>query len=169
MGRPSLKTPKLLAEICALMAQGLSLRKICARDDMPDMSSVFLWLSQDSEFTEQYARAREQQAEAIFEEIFEISDDGINDTYEDKDGNERTNHDVIARSKLRVDTRKWALSKMLPKKYGEKLQQDIDMTTRDAKLSDEQIAARLDAIFARAEKRMTKSEPVDDEDVFDLL
>lgn len=85
------------------------------------MSSVFLWLSKHEDFSEQYTRAREAQADAMLEEILEIADDGKSDSYTDEDGNVRTNQDVIARSRLRVDARKWAMSKMAPKKYGEKL------------------------------------------------
>ncbi len=66
-----------------------------------------------------YARAREAGWKAIADECLSISDDGSNDTYTDEDGKVRTDHDVIARSKLRVDTRKWMLSKMLPKVYGD--------------------------------------------------
>lgn len=54
------------------------------------------------------------------EEILQIADDGRNDTYEDADGHERTDSDVIQRSRLRVDTRKWLMSKLAPKKYGDK-------------------------------------------------
>jgi hypothetical protein len=56
-----------------------------------------------------------------------VSDDGSNDTYTDENGATRTEQDVIARSRLRVDARKWAMSKMAPKKYGDKL--DIDQKT----------------------------------------
>jgi hypothetical protein len=91
------------------------------------MSSVFRWLADDDNtaFRQQYAHAREVQAESMFEEMLEIADDGSRDTYTDENGNERTNQEVIGRSRLRVDARKWALSKMLPKKYGDKVQQEI--------------------------------------------
>jgi len=88
---------------------------------MPDAATVFRWLAVNESFREQYTRAREAQADAMLEEILQIADDGANDTYEDEEGNRRTDQDVIARSRLRVDTRKWAMSKMAPKKYGEKL------------------------------------------------
>ena|ERR1017187_9119443 len=73
-----------------------------------------------------YAHAREARGEKMAEEILKIADDGSNDTYviAGDDGNpdqERTNHDVIARSRLRVDSRKWLASKMFPKRYGDKL------------------------------------------------
>lgn len=73
------------------------------------------------EFSEQYARAREAQADKLAEEALQIADDGRNDTYVDGDGNVKTDTEVIQRSKLRVDTRKWLASKMAPKKYGDKV------------------------------------------------
>lgn len=68
--------------------------------------------------------------------ILEIADDGRNDTYllDEETGERGTDHDVIARSRLRVDTRKWLLSKCLPKIYGDRLEVDqkTDLTIRDA-------------------------------------
>ncbi len=71
----------------------------------------------------QYARAKELQAEYLLGEIFEIADDGTNDWMERQrqDGSVAVDHEHIQRSKLRVDTRKWAMSKMAPKKYGERV------------------------------------------------
>jgi hypothetical protein len=57
------------------------------------------------------------------DEIIEISNDGSNDTYTDDDGREHVNQDVIARSRLRVDSRKWLASKLAPKRYGDKVEQ----------------------------------------------
>ena len=76
------------------------------------------------EFSEQYARAREAQADKLAEEALQIADDGRSDTYLDAEGNEKTNTEAIQRSKLRVDTRKWLASKMAPKKYGDKVTQE---------------------------------------------
>lgn len=73
------------------------------------------------EFSEQYARAREAQADKLAEEALQIADDGRSDTCVDGDGNVKTDTEVIQRSKLRVDTRKWLASKMAPKKYGDKV------------------------------------------------
>ena len=81
-----------------------------------------LWLDgSHPQFSEQYARAREAQADKLAEEALQIADDGRNDTYVDGDGNVKTDTEVIQRSKLRVDTRKWLASKMAPKKYGDKV------------------------------------------------
>ena len=66
------------------------------------------------------------------DQILEIADDGTNDTYTDSEGNELTNYDVIARSKIRIDARKWLASKLLPKKFGDK----IDVTTQGDKITD---------------------------------
>ena len=92
---------------------------------MPASSTIFKWLSQQEKFAEQYAYARASQMEAMAEEIIDIADDGRNDSYETEDGEERTNTDVIQRSRLRVDTRKWLMSKLAPKKYGDKVEQFI--------------------------------------------
>jgi hypothetical protein len=97
------------------------LRSICTKDDMPSKSTVFKWLSEQPSFSDQYARAREVQADCLFDDILEIADDGRNDSYVDDEGRVRTDHDVIARSKLRVDARKWMAAKLRPRVYGEKL------------------------------------------------
>lgn len=80
---------------------------------MPDAGSIYNWLLDEDkkEFFKQYAKAKDAQAELMFDELLEIADKG--------------NMDDSNRARLRVDTRKWYLSKVLPKKYGDKL----DMTT----------------------------------------
>jgi hypothetical protein len=125
MGRPSKYSQRLADEICERIAEGESLRKICLADDMPNKATVFRWLATHKEFSDQYARARDAQADALADEILDIADDGANDTYTDDEGNERTDHDVIARSRLRVDARKWIASKLKPKVYGDKVQQEV--------------------------------------------
>lgn len=120
------------------------MRSICRDPDMPALSSVFLWLTKHPAFSEQYAKAREERAEAMFEEMFEIADDGTNDYVEKirQDGSKDIAYDGehVQRSRLRVDTRKWALSKMLPKKYGDKMEVEhsggvnITITPTDADL-----------------------------------
>ncbi|TXH10037.1 MAG: terminase small subunit protein [Spirochaetes bacterium] len=124
MGRPSSFTEEIAAEICAQIIEGKSLRTICLADDMPDVRTVMRWVSSNPLFRQQYARAKEEQADALVEEILDISDDGTNDWMEarDKDGAAigwRENGEAIQRSKLRVDTRKWVASKLKAKKYGD--------------------------------------------------
>lgn len=113
--------------ICERLAMGESMRSICRDDSMPAMSTVFKWLREVEEFSEQYARAKEESADALFEDLLEIADDGTNDWMErnSSDGSSlgwAINGEHIQRSRLRIDARKWAMSKMKPKKYGEKIQ-----------------------------------------------
>lgn len=131
-GRPTTYTVELGDAICVKLAEGESLRTICAGDDMPVKSTVLLWVVRGDRgdetyaaFSDQYRRAREAQAEALLDEVIEIADDGSNDTYTDSEGNERVNFDHINRSRLRVDTRFKAVAKMHPRRYGEKVQQEI--------------------------------------------
>ena len=111
-----------IPEILERLTNGESLRAICRTDGFPSEGTVRLWEREDQDFATQYARARDIGCERLADELLSIADDGTNDTFTDKDGNSRTDYDVIARSRLRVDTRKWLLSKMLPKKYGERIE-----------------------------------------------
>lgn len=125
MPRSSEYTQDTADLICERLANGESLRAICCDVEMPAQSTVFKWLSEQPAFSKQYASAREAQADFMADEILQIADDGLNDTYIDDDGKQRTDQDVIARSRLRVDARKWLASKMAPKKYGDKLTQEV--------------------------------------------
>ena len=129
-GRPTDYTPELADTICAKLAEGESMRSISREESMPCCSTLFLWLRTHKEFSEQYAKAKQESHNAWFEEIMDISDDGSNDWMErnNKDGEcigYELNGEAIQRSRLRVDTRKWALSKLMPKKYGDKLQTEL--------------------------------------------
>jgi hypothetical protein len=124
MGRPSEFSQETADAICLRLIEGDSLRTICKADEMPAASTVFKWLSERPVFSEQYARAREAQADHLAEEILQIADDGENDTYQTDNG-PAVNQDVIQRSKLRVDARKWLAGKMAPKKYGDKVTTEL--------------------------------------------
>jgi hypothetical protein len=80
MARPSKYTPELATAICERLLSGRSLRAICREDaDMPMASTIFYWLSKHEEFSEQYARAKELMAEAMFWDMIEIADQATND------------------------------------------------------------------------------------------
>lgn len=128
-------TPELAQEICDLLVCGdndkpMSLRAICRMEGMPSLKTVMRWLAKDPEFRQQYAHAREIQQESNLEEILEIADNCTDDVrmlVSDEDESNvgiGINASAIARAKLRVDTRKWAMSKLAPKKYGDKIQQE---------------------------------------------
>lgn len=133
VGRPSDFTPELGKLICERIAAGESLRKICRDDDMPSRISVHSWLLDIDklEFLNQYKASCDIRAENMFDELTEIADDGQNDfmEIEREDGSTFTkvNTEHIQRSRLRTDVRKWYLSKVMPKKFGDKL----DITTKD--------------------------------------
>lgn len=56
-GHPSDYLPEVAADICSLLADGESLRKVCERQGMPSKTAVFRWLAEHSEFRDQYAKA----------------------------------------------------------------------------------------------------------------
>lgn len=126
MPRPSKFTQELAGTICERLAEGESLRSICSEDAMPSQSMVFRWLAADEAFREMYARAREAQADTLFDEILDIADDARNDWMEKRsaEGEQvgwQENGEAIRRSQLRIDARKWMAGKLRPKKYGDKL------------------------------------------------
>ncbi|MFK71330.1 DNA packaging protein [Salmonella enterica] len=146
VGRPSDYTEELAEIICLRLAEGESLRSVCRDDGMPSKQAVLRWLARNESFRAQYVRAKEEGAEAIAEELFDIADDGTNDWMEklDKDGEAigyQLNGEHVQRSKLRIDTRKWYLSKIMPKKYGDRIQYEQKITITD--LSDEELDRRL--------------------------
>lgn len=76
------------------------------------------WINASEERRNRYIQAMEERGEAIFEELLEIADDNSKDTYRDSEGNIKVDIEHVQRTRLRLDTRKWYLEKMLPKKYG---------------------------------------------------
>lgn len=114
------------AEILQRLSDGESLRAICETKDFPAESTVRAWALDDvGGFAAQYARARELGYERLAEEILAIADTplaGIKTKINDKGETETTEADMIEHRRLQVDTRKWMLSKMLPKRFGDKLE-----------------------------------------------
>nr|WP_241430770.1 hypothetical protein [Tatumella saanichensis] len=102
---------------------------------------MFRWIQSFDDFRNQYARAREVQADVLAEEIIEIADDSSGDVIVDEDGREQTNHERVARSRLRVDARKWYASKLAPKKYGDRIQHEQTIQITD--LSDAELDRKL--------------------------
>ena len=137
-GRPSLFNKKMADTICLRLSKGESLRSICRDPKMPEIHTILRWIFDEDkkEFQKAYELAREIQAEVIFEETVEIADDSgvdisVNKTKTKKGKSEVTsevsvaNNVAVHRARLRVDTRKWFLARMKPKRFGEK----IDVTS----------------------------------------
>jgi DNA-directed RNA polymerase subunit F len=136
-GRPSLYSEEIADKICeAIASSSKGLRSICNGEGMPSIRTVMNWLAEGEKedgrpefksFLQRYARAKEEQADYLIEEIIEIADDGSNDFMKIVKGDQEynvENKEVTNRSRLRVDTRKWIASKLKPKKYGDK----VDLT-----------------------------------------
>lgn len=129
IGRPSVYSPELSEQICNLLMEGESLRAICQRDNIPHMATVLSWLHKHDEFHEQYARAREIQAEVMAEDII---------MYADKSAEEAAS---VAKARLQVDARKWYASKVATRRFGDRIQHEQKITITD--LTDEELDRKL--------------------------
>jgi hypothetical protein len=107
MAKPRPFDQEIADEVCDRITDGESLRKITLDEHMPSPVTIYKWLNENADFVKQYARAREEQAETLADEIVEIAD------------GQGENADP-QRDRLRVDARKWVASKLKPKKYGDK-------------------------------------------------
>jgi plasmid stabilization system protein ParE len=128
-GRPSKFTEEVAYAICARLADGESLRSICQDDDMPGRRTVLDWLDDDANasFRAKYARAREAQADLLAEEIVQIADTPQMGTksVSKVSGIEISEGDMIEHRRLQVDARKWYAAKLAPKKYGDKITNEL--------------------------------------------
>lgn len=127
MSRRTKYTDEIADMICQRIADGESLRKICAEPETPPMRTVFDWLADERHaiFRTKYARAREIQADTLFDEMLEIADDSRNDWMQreaSENAGWRENGEAIRRADIRIKTRQWMASKLLPKKYGDKIE-----------------------------------------------
>lgn len=105
-GRPSEYTEELAAKICDRIAEGESLVAICSDPAMPSRATIYNWFQKHEGFVDNYARAKEEHADAIFDEILLIAD--------------TASPEEVQQARLRIDARKWMAGKLRPKVYGEK-------------------------------------------------
>ena len=119
-GRRSDYTEALADLICERIAtHSVGLQRLCdLYDDMPEKSTIRRWCLKYPQFRSQYAQAKALQVETLVDEIIDIADDVSQDTDINEKGKEICNSEFIARSRLRIDTRKWLASKLAPKLYG---------------------------------------------------
>jgi hypothetical protein len=149
VGRPEDYTLELADKVCALIASGKSLMRICRDPAMPCLTTIYRWQRVHPEFAAAYARAREDQADTLADETLEIADtpqEGEETVV--KDGyTEIRRGDMLGHRKLQVETRKWFAAKMQPKKYGDR--QNLALSNPDGgpvevknpdELSDDQLA-----------------------------
>lgn len=127
-GRPTKYTKELGDLICERISTGESVRSIERDENMPSGVTIYSWLLDEDkeEFLKHYSRARDTQAEVIFEEIIELADKSLEDII----GDDKSDSARVQARKLQIDARHWHLSKLRPKKYGDKL----DLTSGGDKL-----------------------------------
>lgn len=112
--------------ICERMADGESLRKICAEEVMPNKGTVMRWLAADKEFEAMYSQALLLRGELYGEEVVAVADD---------------NSIPADQKRIMVDSRKWTAARLLPKKYGDRVALDH---AGEVKLTHEQWLAGLE-------------------------
>jgi hypothetical protein len=118
--RPKLRTPENADRICELLAEGHTLRQIARELGLKTESGIVEWGNDegDAPFRERYARAMQRRWERMADELVEISDADC--TIDGKPDNA-----LVQQARLRVDTRKWILSKMLPRRFGDRVTAEI--------------------------------------------
>jgi hypothetical protein len=129
-------SPALADRVCELMVEGLSLRAICEMSGMPSRQSIFNWLEKSEEFRQRYEIARLMQVEYWAHEIIEIADDASGDFVINERGDRVMDNEAINRARLRVDARKWLMSKLHPQRYGDRVTADITVKRDMRELSD---------------------------------
>jgi hypothetical protein len=112
---------ELAKEICDTIATSThGLKKLCKmHEHWPHPDTIYMWLKKYPEFVAMYSQAKKDQVEALVDEILEISDDSSQDNKTNKHGETICDKEWVARSRLKVDTRKWIAAKLVPRLYGD--------------------------------------------------
>lgn len=145
-GRPSSYTAAVGDIICERLSQGESLNAICKEDAFPHASTVRTWVVNDEGgFAAKYARARDIGLDHLAQEIIDIADTTEigTKTVSKATGIETTEGDMTDHRRLRIEARKWYLSKLAPKKYGDKLELSgaLNIKRTAADMTDDELAA----------------------------
>jgi hypothetical protein len=126
-------------ELCGLLAEGKSIRQITELPGMPSRRAVQYWMSRYPDFREKYECAMMLLAEFWAHEIIEIADDSSGDFIINERGERAVDHENINRARLKVDARRWLLSKILPKRYGDRVQADVTVRRDMRELTDDEL------------------------------
>ncbi len=128
-GRPSDYSDEVVGVICSRLAAGEPLVKMCRDEGMPHVATVYRWLAAHEGFRDMYARAREDQADTLADQIIDIADQDpatiITAGDEENAPELRVDGAAIQHQRLRVDARKWIAAKLKPRKYGDFGRQEI--------------------------------------------
>lgn len=120
-GQPTSYNKKIAQEIAETVSvSSKGLKKLCAENPhWPCEDTIYTWRIAHPEFSELYTKAKKKQVEVFVEEIISIADDTSQDFCENSNGEEVANNELINRSRLRIDTRKWVAAKLAPRLYGD--------------------------------------------------
>ena len=127
---------RIVDEICNKISNGNSLRRSLIESEIA-FETFYRWIDADESKSKQYARATELRAEALLDEMLEIADENNADVYIDDLGNAKIDGNTVQRSRLQYDARKWLASKLNPKKYGDRIQQDVNIKQEQPFFGDE--------------------------------
>jgi hypothetical protein len=161
IGRPKEFIQDIFDEVCDRMAGGQGLRKICDDPDMPSRQTFLRWIEKDTGRQNKYQQAREALMDWYAEEILEIAWDSSKDTIP-ADGKKpaRCDNEWVNRSRLKVDTLKFLMSKLHPKRYGDKLPETVVQLHHEAALLE--LEAEKPQLTVRWEREII--EPIHDDD-----
>jgi hypothetical protein len=158
-GREETFTRQVAEQICELIADGMTLTKICEAKAMPSIRTVQRWFLRHSEFHAQYWQARKLSAPILFDRARDIADNTSSDVFVDAKGTKRVDSGIVNRDRLRVDTLKWAAAKLNPERFGDKVQHTgtndgpIEIAHIE-RLTPAEVAAELSKLIGVAEKEM---------------
>jgi hypothetical protein len=139
---------------CDEYANNKTWDQICSESGMADESTIRRWIARYPACQVQYLLARERRADRLVDEAMSIADDRQGDTkVDEKTGKTVVNWENVNRSKIRVDVRKWAASRLAPLKWGDKLQIDGTLNVKDAEDSPDDRARKLKAIVEEYSSR----------------
>lgn len=159
-GRPEEFNQEIADKICELIVGGQTLTKICSAKGMPSRSAVQRWCLKHAEFNQAYWSARKLSATSLADDAIDIIDDNHNDIITDAKGRERTNSEVVNRSRYRAEVRLKLAAKYWPERFGErieqKIEQKIEQTSRVefTPLTAAEVAAELSKLLGVAEKEL---------------
>ena len=133
--RPAEFTDEIFDAICDRMANGQGLRKICDDPEMPSRQTFLRWMEKDTGRQAKYTAAREALMDWYAEEILEIAWDSSKDTIPaTKTKPARCDNEWVQRSRLKVDTLKFLMAKLHPKRYGDRLPETVESRNHEAAL-----------------------------------
>lgn len=159
-GRPTRYSFAMAKEICRVIStSSIGLAQHCKHHPhWPCRDTIYAWIAEHEEFSDMYARAKKLQIEILVDEILEIADNTTRNTIVIGKDKSITNNEWINRARLRIDTRKWLAAKLVPRLYGEKIQNEhtgLNNQTIEVNISD--VKSRLIEKLAKLSSEETDS------------